>query len=96
MVRSSRSGSGTRAVVDGDRVHVSGTTGFDHAPMTLSEDVVEQAGQCPRNIGAALAEAGCTFGLWCGCGTCCPRGRTSSRAGRCCGGRSARCGRPRP
>ncbi|MFJ9147161.1 RidA family protein [Streptomyces sp. NPDC102270] len=50
-----------RAVVDGDRVHVSGTTGFDYAAMTISDDVVEQAEQCLRNIGAALAEAGCTF-----------------------------------
>ncbi|MFF7609150.1 GNAT family N-acetyltransferase [Streptomyces parvulus] len=50
-----------RAVVDGDRVHVSGTTGFDYAAMTISEDVVEQAAQCLRNVGAALAEAGCTF-----------------------------------
>ncbi|MEU5676884.1 GNAT family N-acetyltransferase [Streptomyces rochei] len=50
-----------RAVVDGDRVHVSGTTGFDYASMTISEDVVEQARQCLRNIGTALAEAGCTF-----------------------------------
>jgi enamine deaminase RidA (YjgF/YER057c/UK114 family) len=50
-----------RAVVDGDRVHVSGTTGFDYADMMISEDVVEQAEQCPRNIGAALKEAGCSF-----------------------------------
>ena len=50
-----------RAVVDGDRVHVSGTTGFDYAAMTISADVVEQAEQALRNIGAALAEAGCTF-----------------------------------
>jgi enamine deaminase RidA (YjgF/YER057c/UK114 family)/N-acetylglutamate synthase-like GNAT family acetyltransferase len=50
-----------RAVVDGDRVHVSGTTGFDYASMTISDDVVEQAVQCLRTIGAALAEAGCTF-----------------------------------
>jgi enamine deaminase RidA (YjgF/YER057c/UK114 family) len=50
-----------RAVVDGDRVHVSGTTGFDYTTMTISEDVVEQAEQCLRNIGAALAEAGCGF-----------------------------------
>src|SRR3954468_1667501 len=50
-----------RAVVDGDRVHVSGTTGFDYAAMTISDDVVEQAERCLRNIGAALAEAGCTF-----------------------------------
>jgi enamine deaminase RidA (YjgF/YER057c/UK114 family) len=51
----------SRAVVDGDWVHVSGTTGFDYATMTISDDVVEQAEQCLRNIGAALAEAGCTF-----------------------------------
>ncbi|GGU63301.1 hypothetical protein GCM10010502_12830 [Kitasatospora aureofaciens] len=50
-----------RAVVDGDWVHVSGTTGFDYTTMTISEDVVEQAEQCLRNIGSALAEAGCGF-----------------------------------
>ncbi|MET8996857.1 RidA family protein [Amycolatopsis sp. NPDC004169] len=50
-----------RAVVHGDRVYVSGTTGFDYATMTIAEDVVEQAAQCLRNIEAALAEAGCTF-----------------------------------
>lgn len=50
-----------RAVVHGDAVHVSGTTGFDYADMTISEDVVEQAEQCLRNIEAALKEAGCTF-----------------------------------
>jgi enamine deaminase RidA (YjgF/YER057c/UK114 family) len=50
-----------RAVVDGDRVHISGTTGFDYSTMTLPDDVVEQAEQCLRNIGWALAEAGCSF-----------------------------------
>jgi enamine deaminase RidA (YjgF/YER057c/UK114 family) len=50
-----------RAVVDGDWVHVSGTTGFDYATMTISDDVVEQAEQCLANIGAALAEADCAF-----------------------------------
>jgi enamine deaminase RidA (YjgF/YER057c/UK114 family) len=50
-----------RAVVDGDWVHISGTTGFDYATMTISDNVVEQAEQCLRNIGAALEEAGCTF-----------------------------------
>ncbi|WP_260848721.1 Rid family hydrolase [Streptomyces sp. SLBN-118] len=48
-------------MVDGDWVYVSGTTGFDYATMTISEDVVEQAEQCLRNIEAALAEAKCTF-----------------------------------
>ncbi|OLF16195.1 RidA family protein [Actinophytocola xanthii] len=51
----------SRAVVDRDWVHVSGTTGFDYTTMTISEDVVEQAEQCLRNIATALAEAGCTF-----------------------------------
>jgi enamine deaminase RidA (YjgF/YER057c/UK114 family) len=50
-----------RAVVDGDRVHVSGTTGFDYAAMTIADDVVAQAEQCLRNIEDALTEAGCTF-----------------------------------
>ncbi|WP_086818941.1 RidA family protein [Allokutzneria sp. NRRL B-24872] len=50
-----------RAVVVDGWVHVSGTTGFDYATMTISEDVVEQAEQCLANIGAALAEAGCSF-----------------------------------
>jgi enamine deaminase RidA (YjgF/YER057c/UK114 family) len=47
----------SRAVVDGDWIHVSGTTGFDYASMTLPDDVVEQAEQAFRNIIAALNEA---------------------------------------
>ncbi|MBG0565522.1 RidA family protein [Actinoplanes aureus] len=50
-----------RAVVDGDRVYVSGTTGYDYTTMTISDDVVEQTEQCLRNVEAALAEAGCTL-----------------------------------
>ncbi|HWP94210.1 MAG TPA: RidA family protein [Gammaproteobacteria bacterium] len=48
----------SRAVVDGEWVFVSGTTGFDYATMTIAEDVVEQAEQCFRNIRQALHEAG--------------------------------------
>jgi enamine deaminase RidA (YjgF/YER057c/UK114 family) len=48
----------SRAVVDGDYVHVSGTTGFDYATMTLADGVVEQCEQAVANIAAALAEAG--------------------------------------
>jgi enamine deaminase RidA (YjgF/YER057c/UK114 family) len=47
--------------VDGDWIFVSGTTGFDYQTMTISEDVVEQAEQCLRNIERALQEAGSTF-----------------------------------
>ncbi|HEV3060952.1 MAG TPA: RidA family protein [Vicinamibacterales bacterium] len=48
----------SRALVDGDWVFVSGTTGFDYASMTLAEGVVEQTEQCLRNIESALAQAG--------------------------------------
>jgi enamine deaminase RidA (YjgF/YER057c/UK114 family) len=51
----------SRAVVDGDWVFVSGTTGFDYESMTISDDVVEQAEQCLRNIEKALAEAGSRY-----------------------------------
>jgi enamine deaminase RidA (YjgF/YER057c/UK114 family) len=51
----------SRAVVDGDWVFVSGTTGFDYATMTISDDVAEQAEQCLANIAQALAEAGAGF-----------------------------------
>ena len=48
----------SRAVVDGDYVFVSGTTGYDYSSMTISSDVVEQAEQCFRNIETALQAAG--------------------------------------
>jgi enamine deaminase RidA (YjgF/YER057c/UK114 family) len=51
----------SRAVVDGDHVWVSGTTGYDYAAMTIADDVVAQAEQCFANIAAALKQAGATF-----------------------------------
>src|SRR5437762_10756606 len=48
----------SRAVVDGDWIFVSGTTGFDYQTMTISDSLVEQTEQCLRNIQAALAQAG--------------------------------------
>ena len=48
----------SRAVVDGDWVFVSGTTGFNYDTMSISEDVVEQTHQTFRNIAAALEKAG--------------------------------------
>lgn len=50
-----------RAVVDGEWVFVSGTTGFDYAAMTIADDVAAQTEQCLANIAAALAEAACSF-----------------------------------
>jgi enamine deaminase RidA (YjgF/YER057c/UK114 family) len=51
----------SRAVVDGEWVFVSGTTGFDYKSMTISNDIAEQAEQCLRNIQAALTEAGASL-----------------------------------
>lgn len=48
----------SRALVDGEWVFVSGTTGFDYETMAISDDVVEQAEQCLINIEKALVEAG--------------------------------------
>jgi enamine deaminase RidA (YjgF/YER057c/UK114 family) len=51
----------SRAVVDGDWIFVSGTTGFDYASMTISDDVVAQCEQVMKNIEAALREANATM-----------------------------------
>lgn len=51
----------SRAVVAGEWVFVSGTTGFDYATMTIADDVVAQAEQCFQNIAAALREAGASL-----------------------------------
>ena len=48
----------SRAVVAGDWVFVSGTTGFDYTTMAIADDVVAQAEQCLKNIEAALQQAG--------------------------------------
>ena len=48
----------SRAVVDGDWIFVSGTTGFDYSKMTISDDLLDQTDQCFRNIEMALKEAG--------------------------------------
>jgi len=48
----------SRAVVQGDWVFVSGTTGFDYSTMTIAEGVEAQAEQCLKNIDSALHQAG--------------------------------------
>ena len=51
----------SRAVVDGEWVFVSGTTGYDYKTMTISEDIEQQTEQCLRNIQAALEQAGASM-----------------------------------
>ncbi len=52
----------SRAVVDGDWVFVSGTTGFDYTTMTIADGIEAQAEQCLENIEAALTQAGLGLG----------------------------------
>ncbi|HEY5806610.1 MAG TPA: RidA family protein [Povalibacter sp.] len=47
----------SRAVVDGEWIFVSGTTGFDYATMTIVDDIVVQTEQCLKNIAQALQQA---------------------------------------
>ena len=51
----------SRAVVDGDDIFVSGTTGYDYETMQLPESVEEQAHGCFRNIAATLEKAGASL-----------------------------------
>ena len=48
----------SRAVVDGEWVFVSGTTGFDYSTMTIATGLLDQTEQCLKNIEAALHQAG--------------------------------------
>jgi len=47
----------SRAVVDGDWVFVSGTTGFDYTTMSISDSLLEQTEQCLENIESVLRQA---------------------------------------
>lgn len=51
----------SRAVVEGEWVFVSGTTGFDYDTMTISDNLLDQTEQCLKNIQAALKQAGAEF-----------------------------------
>jgi len=48
----------SRAVVAGEWVFVSGTTGFDYSTMSISDDLLAQTEQCLQSIEAALRQAG--------------------------------------
>ena len=48
----------SRAVVDGDMVYVSGTTGYDYARMEMPENPADQARNALATIEKALREAG--------------------------------------
>ena len=47
----------SRAVVQGDFIFVSGTTGYDYSTMIISDEIAEQTEQCLKNIEEALGKA---------------------------------------
>jgi len=47
----------SRAVVAGDWVFVSGTTGFDYSNMSIADGLLEQTEQSLKNIESALQQA---------------------------------------
>ena len=47
----------SRALVEGDWVFLSGTTGFDYRSMTIADDLLTQTEQCMQNIKSALEQA---------------------------------------
>lgn len=51
----------SRAVVAGDWIFVSGTTGFNYDTMTISDDLLVQTEQCLKNIESALQQAGASL-----------------------------------
>jgi enamine deaminase RidA (YjgF/YER057c/UK114 family) len=51
----------SRAVVQGPWCFVAGTTGYDYATMTMSDDVAEQAENIMKTVSRALADAGFTL-----------------------------------
>lgn len=48
----------SRAVVDGDLVFISGTTGYDYATMTMPEDPAEQTRNIFKTVETVLKDAG--------------------------------------
>jgi enamine deaminase RidA (YjgF/YER057c/UK114 family) len=51
----------SRAVVDGDMVFVSGTTGYDYTSMSMPDDVSDQVRNIFRTLGVVLKDAGASL-----------------------------------
>lgn len=52
----------SRAVVDGDLVFISGTTGYDYATMILPDDPADQTRNIFKTVEKVLTEAGSSMG----------------------------------
>ena len=47
----------SRAVVNGNWIFISGTTGYNYDTMTIEDDVILQTEQCLKNIALTLKQA---------------------------------------
>jgi hypothetical protein len=82
----------SRAVVQGDWIFVSGTTGFDYSTMTISDDLAEQTEQSLKNIALRWPKRAPAWPMWSGSLMSCRMAASSRTAGRCCANTSAPCG----
>jgi len=48
----------SRAVIDGDMIYVSGTTGYDYSTMIMPDDVAEQTRNIFKTVAKVLEDAG--------------------------------------
>jgi enamine deaminase RidA (YjgF/YER057c/UK114 family) len=69
----------SRAVRCGDEVHVSGTTGYDYATMTMPEDVAEQTRNIYATLGQAMRERAASLPTSSDCARSSPTPRIASR-----------------
>jgi enamine deaminase RidA (YjgF/YER057c/UK114 family) len=81
----------SRAVVAGDWIFVSGTTGFDYTTVSIADNLLQQTEQCLQNIESALRQAGSSLAESFASRMCCPMPPSSSNAGPCCASTSGRC-----
>ena len=51
----------SRAVIEGNWIFISGTTGYNYETMFIDDDVVNQTEQCLKNIASTLKEANSKF-----------------------------------
>ncbi len=51
----------SRAVIEGNWIFISGTTGYNYKTMFIDDDVVNQTEQCLKNIASTLKEANSEF-----------------------------------
>jgi enamine deaminase RidA (YjgF/YER057c/UK114 family) len=79
----------SRAVVQGDWIFVSSTTGFDYSTMNISDDLAEQTEQSLKNLVSALAQAGSSLADVVRVTYVLPDCNQLKNAGRCCANTSA-------